>query len=269
MLHAFLKKGVFKTGYQFTFRSTTIISLPTKKYPVVWVLYESSNLGNLVIKLNFSAVLEHIPRWIAGPVTHWDLFIIKILRWLTARVTNIEKQLHLQNINELKRVKQDLLTGLCLWLLLCFSVIFGLSIPHSLFIYTLYSIHIYCESFDPLFLLSFHFCILFLYHRSFLVKVNMFQEGSFMNMHSHTRLSAWTTKEGDINIPAHALHSGSGWKHTHTHTHRHRQNPYINNKTIDKATDDTLLLKCSLTNTWRCPGVWSRNKMLWQDSFGV
>lgn len=41
-------------------------------------------------------------------------------------------------------------------------------------------------------------------------------------MHSHTRLSARTTKEEDINIPAHALHSGQGWIHTlclsQTHT---------------------------------------------------
>ena len=65
----------------------------------------------------------------------------------------------------------------------------------------------------------------------FTVNINMFQEGSLMNMHSHTQLSARTTKEEDINIPAHAPHSGQGWTHTppththtlHTHTHTHRR----------------------------------------------
>ena len=31
--------------------------------------------------------------------------------------------------------------------------------------------------------------------------------------------------------------------HSHTHTHTHTQDPYINNKTIGKATDNTLILK--------------------------
>lgn len=67
---------------------------------------------------------------------------------------------------------------------------------------------VYCESTSLIFLLPSNFFILFFICVLFLVKVNVFQEGSFMNMHSHTRLSARTTKEEDINIPAHALHSG-------------------------------------------------------------
>lgn len=41
-----------------------------------------------------------------------------------------------------------------------------------------------------------------------------------MNMHSHIQLSAWTTKEEDINIPAHTLQCGHRRVHSNRHTHK-------------------------------------------------